>query len=182
MIHDHPVMHVVPEANGAFALELERERGRDAALRVEPAGAGGFSVAGPRVEGAWRMVRDDGPNGGFVLLGADRADELGRSVGTGRLGDRREMRYVLLGDGTLFRVVPAGAGEGGFDVSGYETEGPYLTARREAAGFCIAPTPACGGLEDVRVLSVLLAAEILAAAERCAAHRTVRPMGDSEPA
>jgi len=177
MIHEHPVMHVLPGEHGAFALEPQGAGG--AAIRVEPAEDGGFRVGAPDDEGTWRLLRDEGPNGGFVLLEVTRASELGRSFGIGRLGDRREMRYVLLGDGALFRVAPAGAGEGGFDVSGYETAGPYLTARREPGGFWIAPTPACGGLEDVRVLSVLLAAEILAADELCADHRTVRPRGDS---
>ena len=90
MIHEHPVMHVVREERGAFALVSEGEAA--GSLHVEPTGGSAFRVEGPRVEGAWRMQRDDGPNGGFVLHATDRADELGRSVGIGRLGDRREMR------------------------------------------------------------------------------------------
>lgn len=168
---DHPAVVAVPQGGGAFALEPEG--GRTGRILVQPESDGGFRVEGQGIEASWRMLRDDGPNGGFVVLAPEAGRELGRSVGQGRLGLRREMRYVLLGDGSLFRVAPAGSGAGGFDVSGYETEGPYLTARLEPGGWRIAPTPACYGLEDLRVLSVLVAAEILAAGERYGSDRTV---------
>ena len=161
MIFEHSAMRLVPLPGGGFALELDagaepvRVRADGAGHRVEASGgSGGFT-----------LLRDDGPNGGFRALDGDGTRELGRTVGIGRLGDLREMRYVLLGDGSLFRVAPRAPREGGFEVSGCETSGAYLTARLEPGGWRIAPTPACGGLEDLRVLSVLFAAEILAAEE-----------------
>ena len=161
MMIDHPSVRVVRTGGGGFELQSERGESRVAT----PAAAGGYRVEGPCIGDALRLVRDDGSTGGFRVLSGDGAEELGRSVGLGRLGVQREMRYVLLGDGSLFRVAPGGPREGGFEVSGSETWGPYLTARTEADGWRIAPTPACGGLEDLLVLTLLVAAEILAAEE-----------------
>jgi len=163
MMFDHPSVRVVRAGSGSFALQPERSDAE--LLRVSPADGGGFRVVGEGIAGGWILERDDGPTGGFRVLAGDGSDELGRSVGMGRLGVQREMRYVLLGDGALFRVVPSEPREGGFEVSGHETWGPYLTARLEPGGWRIAPTPACGGLEDLRILTLLFAAEILAAEE-----------------
>ena len=161
MIFEHPAMRVVRLPDGGFELEPDAGPG---VLRVTVRGTG-FRVEVPGVSTAFVMLRDDGPNGGFCVLEADGTRELGRSVGIGRFGDRREMRYVLLGDGSLFRVAPRAPREGGFEVSSSETPGAYLTARLETGGWRIEPAPACGGLEDLRILCVLFAAEILAAEE-----------------
>ena len=161
MIVEHSAVRLVRLAGGEFVLEPDT--GAEP-MRVRPTESG-FRVEGPGIPGAWTLVCDAGPNGGFCMLAQDGSQELGRSVGMGCLGVQREMRYVLLGDGSLFRVVPRAPRQGGYEVSGCETPGAYLTARLEPGGWRIAPTPACGGLEDLRVLSVLFAAEILAAEE-----------------
>jgi len=163
MIFDHPSVRVVRVGAGSFVLQPEC--GEAEPVRVAPATGGRYRVEGTAIPEGWALERDDGPTGGFRVLGGNGSEELGRSVGMGRLGVQREMRYVLLGDGKLFRVVPSEPREGGFEVSSHETWGPYLTARLEPGGWRIVPTPACGGLEDLRILTLLFAAEILAAEE-----------------
>ena len=101
MSFDHPPVRVVRAGGGAFELQPE---GTDAGpIRVRRSSGGGMRVEGAGIEGAWSLRRDDGPTGGFQVVDDAESEELGRSVGMGQLGLQREMRYVLLGDGNLFR-------------------------------------------------------------------------------
>jgi hypothetical protein len=61
--------------------------------------------------------------------------------------------------------VRRGPREGGFELLGWETPGAYLTAQPASDGWKLAPTAACGGLVDLRAISVLFAAEVLDAEE-----------------
>jgi hypothetical protein len=153
---DHPDRSLVRLSNGGFEIEAAGEQ----TIRVEPAGD------------RWRIDGGEGPQGrvlrrtgsdaaGFVLSGADGRTEAGRTmplVGTGR---EAGLRFLLLDDGRLFRIVMRGPREGGFELLGWETPGAYLTARPVANGWTLAPTAAGGGLEDLTAISILFAAEIL---------------------
>jgi hypothetical protein len=81
-------------------------------------------------------------------------------VGT---GSEAGLKYLLLDDGRLFRVVLCGPRDGGFELLGWETPGAYLKARPQPRGWSLVPTFACGGLEEIGVLSILFAAEVLVA-------------------
>lgn len=71
------------------------------------------------------------------------------------------LKFLLLDDGRLFRIVMCGPREGGFELQGWETPGAYLRAQPQSEGWRLAPTAACGGIEEIHVLSILLAAEVL---------------------
>ncbi len=74
-------------------------------------------------------------------------------------------RNLLLEDGRLFRILPRGPREAGMELLSWEVPGAYFHARPEPRGFVLVPTVAAGGIADVRVLSLLLAAEVLDAEE-----------------
>jgi hypothetical protein len=69
--------------------------------------------------------------------------------------------YLLLGDGRLFRIAPRSPRDGGFELQGWETPGPYWIARPRKEGWTLQPTPASGGLLEIHALLILFAAEIL---------------------
>jgi hypothetical protein len=71
------------------------------------------------------------------------------------------LRYLLTSDGRLYRIQLCGPRDGRFELSSWETPGAYLTARPEARGWRISPDPASAGLEEIRPLLILFAAEIL---------------------
>jgi len=75
------------------------------------------------------------------------------------------LRYFLLGDGRLFRLITSGPPPACYDLTGWEASGPYLRVRAHEAGWQIVPTPASGGIDDLLTLAVLLSAEILDAEE-----------------
>lgn len=129
-------------------------------IEVEPA-AEGWVVRLSDPDSAWALRRSGPPQGGFILLAEDGETEAGRTMTLGGLGFRPNLYYLLLGDGSLFRIVLRGPREGGFELLGWETPGAYLIARPDAAGWTLTPTPASYGLPDLRALSVLFAAEIL---------------------
>jgi hypothetical protein len=157
---DHPDRSLARLSNGGFEIEAAGQR----KIRVDPAGDSWRIDGGKALQG-WVLRRTASDAAGFVLSGADGRTEAGRTmplVGTGR---EAGLRFLLLDDGRLFRIVLRGPREGGFELLGWETAGAYLTARPVASGWTLAPTPAGGGLEDLTAISILFAAEILDAEE-----------------
>ncbi len=90
-------------------------------------------------------------------------------VGSGR---ETGLKFLLLDDGRLFRIVLVGLRSGGLELLGWETPGAYLRARPEPSGWKLIPTAACGGLTDLRAISILFAAEILDSEEPLRAETT----------
>jgi hypothetical protein len=99
-----------------------------------------------------------------LVSGADDR-ELGRTLALDSVGHPEEMRYFLMGDGRLFRFALRGPLDCRFELTGRETPGAYLTARPRRDGWHIEANPASGGIEDLRALTILVAAEILEAEE-----------------
>jgi hypothetical protein len=127
--------------------------------RVRPEGTG-FRVQGADGEPAGSLSAVDG---GFVLV-----DEAGSEIGrTSAIVGAREAgtRFLLLEDGRLFRIGLRRPREGVFELSSWEAPGAYLEAHPRPGGWELSPTVAGGCLPDIRVLCVLLAAELLAAEE-----------------
>ena len=121
--------------------------------------------------GGWLLERTTAEEAGFVLRDADEGAELGRTmplVGAVEAG----LKFLLLDDGRLFRIVRRGAREGGFELLGWDTPGAYLEARAVEGGWTLVATVAGGGIGDLTALSVLFAAEILDMEE---------PLGSEEP-
>ena len=168
MIVGHPAQHLVRRGAGAFVLEHEPG---GPSLRADPA-RGGWDIEGDELAEDWFLRRDEGPGGGFSLRarGVDR--EVARTLALESVGHQRELRYLLMGDGRLFRIALRGPKDSRFELSGWETPGAYLTARPQAEGWRIEPNPASGGIPDIRALSLLFAAEILDSEE---------PLGTGEP-
>ncbi|HXV77073.1 MAG TPA: hypothetical protein VD788_12220 [Candidatus Polarisedimenticolaceae bacterium] len=135
------------------------------ALRIEPY-AGRWRAAAGGTASGWVLERTGDENGPFRLFDGDGGTELGCTSSLGGAAQRRELRYLLMGDGRLFRLSPRGPAEAGYDLSGWETPGAYLTARALEGGWQILPTPASGGIDDLLAVVVLLSAEILDAEER----------------
>ena len=152
---EHPDRRLAPLPAGGFRLESQGS----GAIEVLPESPG-WRLAGDDAPAGWTLERAEPQAGGFVLQDAE-AGEVGRTTPIDRLGGGAKVYYLLLGDGRLFRIAPGEPREGGFELSGWETPGPFLVARPRPDGWSIVPTPACSGLADIRALSILFAAEIL---------------------
>jgi hypothetical protein len=159
VIVDHPARSLGRRPGGGFAIEAEGLP----AVRAS-ATRDGWRIEEPPDLRGWSLRRTEGEAPGFVLLRAgQREAEVGRTmplVGTGR---EAGLRFLLLEDGRLFRIVLAGPRRGGFDLLGWETPGAYLTARPRGEAWEIAATVAGRGIPDLTTLSILFAAEILEA-------------------
>ncbi len=118
------------------------------------------------------MRRAATSEGGFVLSAFDGRTEVGRTMPLVGSGRETGLRFLLLDDGRLFRIVLRGSPDGGFELLGWETPGAYLSARPEPSGWKLVPTAACGGLTDLRAVSILFAAEILDSEEPLRAETT----------
>ena len=81
-----------------------------------------------------------------------------RLCGAGHVSD---LRYLLMDDGRLFRIVFGGPRQGRYELLGWETPGAYLVALPDSDGWRIEPTPACSGIPEIRAITLLFAAEIL---------------------
>jgi len=88
------------------------------------------------------------------------------------VGSEAGLKFLLLDDGRLFRIVLGGSRDGGFELLGWETPGAYVRAQPESNGWKLIPMAACGGLTDLRAISILFAAEILDLEERLRAETT----------
>jgi len=158
VMFDHAVRTLRRQPSGEIRMETDD----GSALVFRPV-EGGWQVEGRPEDERWDLVRHDEPGGGFVLREAGGAKEIARTLAHEALGQPRELRYLLMGDGRLFRIALRGPGDCRFELTGWETSGAYLTARPFEDGWRVEPSPASGGIEDVRALSVMLAVEIVAA-------------------
>jgi hypothetical protein len=158
---EHPEWALTRTSRSGFRLQTP---GRPA-IRVEAA-EGGWSIEGAEPGRAWTLRRGGGGGAiGFVLAGAD-GSELGRTMPL--VGSEADdgVRFLLLGDGRLFRLLGRGPRESGLDLTGWEVPGSYLGADPTPAGWSLNATPAGAGLGDVRVPAILMAAELLDAESR----------------
>ncbi len=89
------------------------------------------------------------------------ADEIGRTMPLVGAEEIAASRFLLLDSGRLFCIRRRGPRDEGFELLGWETSGAFLTARPEPRGWTLVSNAACRGLEDIQVLSILFAAEIL---------------------
>ena len=156
MIADHPTRTLVRHDSGVCILESER----GPRWRLVPAPEG-WRVEGDDTPERWLLRAVRGRGSRFVLTVERDERELGRSLALEDAGHPPELRYFLMGDGTLFRFAQRGPRDCRFELSGRETPGAYLTARPQRDGWRIEASPASGGIEDLRALTVLFAAEIL---------------------
>ena len=161
MIVEHPTARLVRETDGGFELRVER----GATLRAVPL-AEGWRIDGSDLPEGWSLRRAVDTGSGFLLSTGERPDdEAARTSGMCAGAGEREARSLLTADGRLFRIVLRGPRDGRFELVGWETPGAYLVARPESTGWRIDPTSACGGIDDLRVIAVLFAAEVLDAEE-----------------
>ncbi len=152
---DHSQRLLVRLPSGGFEI---RAAGQPT-IRVDPSGSG-WRIDG--VEGrGWFLRRAATHGDGFVLQAFDGRTEAGRTMPLVGGGREAGVKFLLLDDGRLFRIVLSGPPDGGFELLGWETPGAYLRARPEPSGWKLVPTAACGGLTDLRAVSILFAAEIL---------------------
>ena len=160
MIAVHPPRTLVRQPSGEIFLDGET----GPPWRFVPTGAGWWVEVGEG-SGRW-LLRPARSRGSRFVLGAEAEErELGRTLALESVGHPLELRYFLMGDGRLFRFALRGPIDCRFELSGRETPGAYLTARPQSDGWRIEASPASGGIEDLRALSVLFAAEILDAEE-----------------
>jgi hypothetical protein len=156
---DHPEQFLAPLAPDGFSL---RPRGRQEPIEVVAA-PGGWRVDGPGGIDGWLLRREGSGSGGFVLQTPDAETEAGWTLSHSRIGGEASLSYLILDDGRLFRIALRGPRRPRFELLDREMPGAYLIASPETQGWTIRPTPACGGLKDIRSISILFAAEILAA-------------------
>ena len=151
----HPDRSVVRLPEGGFEIKAA---GRTT-IRAHPSD-GNWRIDGSEGAGDWLLERTSGEAKGFVLLATDGREEIGRTMplaGAVEAG----LKFLLLDDGRLFRIVRRGTRDGVFELLGWETPGAYVEARPAATGWMLVATAAGGGLVDLTAISILLAAEIL---------------------
>lgn len=153
---DHPDRTVERLAGGGMRIEAASGE----AIRIEPTD-GGWAVDGPDEVRAWRLVRGSERGERFRLETAGGREELGRTTVLDESDPEPSSRFLLAGDGRMFRLVLRGPADPRFELLGWETPGAYLIARAKGEGFVIEPSAAASGLREIRHLLVLLAAEIL---------------------
>lgn len=154
---EHPERFIRPLAGRGFEIGV----GPEPWVRATPNNAG-WQVRDRRGE-VWQLNQLPAKQG-FVLLRTEGENESGRTmplVGADHAG----VRFLLLEDGRLFQIVHPMSRQAGVELRGWETPGAYLEARAEPDGWRLSPTVAAGGMRDLRVICILLAAELLAADE-----------------
>ncbi len=156
---EHERLTVLRRGPGEFVVEQAGAR----PLSVRPA-PGGWVVEGVHAKHPWFLSREE-EEGGFALQTGPAEHEVSRTTALESAGHQRELRYLLMGDGRLFRIALRGPTDSRYELSGWETHGAYLTARPEGQRWRIDPNPASSGLPDIRSLAVLFAAEILDSGE-----------------
>lgn len=157
---DHPVLDLTRDGRSGFVLRPEG----GPPIRVRPRGDD-WEVTADSPTPLAVLRRSEGSPGPFRLLESASGSELGRTLSLDGAAQRRELRYLLLGDGRLFRLRASVPAQAGFDLTGWVTPGAYLKARVHDAGWRLLPTPASGGIDDLLTLVLLFAAEILDADE-----------------
>ncbi|HKQ62557.1 MAG TPA: hypothetical protein VJS92_14800, partial [Candidatus Polarisedimenticolaceae bacterium] len=135
-----------------FVLEWDERSALHAVCEGE-----GLRVEGDAEVEGWQL-RTVGSAQGYVLCRGET--ELGRTSALPGVGASSRLRHLLLDDGRLFRIVGRGARSCRFEVLGWEVSGAYVVARAEVSGWTLQPMPAASGLVDLRVIALLLAAEI----------------------
>ena len=150
---DHVDCRVVRLSDGGFALKAGAQSHRVVAAE------GGWIVESDDELDGWSLRRARTP--GFVLHGKDGEREIARTMPPVGTESESGLRFLLLEDGRLFRIVLRGPRDGRYELTGWETAGAYLTARPLAEGWSLEPTSACGGLDEIRVLCLMLAVEVL---------------------
>jgi len=151
VIAAHPPRTLVRQPSGEIFLDGET----GPPWRFVPTSAGWWVEVGEG-SGRW-LLRPARSRGSRFVLGAEAEErELGRTLALESVGHPLELRYFLMGDGRLFRFALRGPIDCRFELSGRETQ---------SDGWRIEASPASGGIEDLRALSVLFAAEILDAEE-----------------
>jgi len=150
VLRDHAERLLTRRPAGGFTLESTSEK----TIVVLPEKVG-RRVEGPDVVQGCLLIRSVDPPG-FVLRRSEDDSEVGRTQPAVEAAS-----LVLLEDARVFRIVLRGARDPRFELSGWETPGAYLVARPERDHWRISPRPACGGMSDITVLSILFAAEIV---------------------
>lgn len=125
--------------------------------------AGGWSIRGARELAGCTLRRSRGRRDGFVLVCGEGGDETERASSSGlSSGDfAAPLRFLLLGDGRLFRMVLRDARDPRYDLLSWEVPGEYLSARAATDGWRIDFAPAGSALTDIDELLLLFGAEIL---------------------
>jgi hypothetical protein len=147
-----------------FAFEV----GGDEEMRLEPVREGWRVRAAGELDG-WLLSRGEAATAGFILLREDGHTELGRTMPSPGGERGPDMRYLLTSGGSLYRIRLRGPQDGRYELQSWEAPGAYLTARQNGPDWTISPEPAAGGLQEIRPLLILMAAEILDAEEALAA-------------
>jgi len=141
-VTEHPVQRLAPRPDGGFTLSAEN----GATVHVEPGGP---------------LRRLGEGQGRFQLVAAGGDAEVGRSSMGPGADERSGARDLVMEDGRVYRMFLRGPEDPRFELAGWETTGPYLTARPARDGWSIVPEPACAGLDEIQPLLILFAAEIL---------------------
>jgi len=155
MIVDHPPRRVV-RRGAAFRIEARGATELEAVPEAEH-----WRIEGLADAPTCRLERSPRTGVGFVLRGTTADQDAPTSLRMDGLGSVSDLRYLLMDDGRLFRIVFVGPREGRYELVGWETPGAYLTALPESDGWRIEPTPACSGIPEIRTITLLFAAEIL---------------------
>jgi hypothetical protein len=148
---------LTPLGGGAFRLD----GGDGWWVAARPAGGGWILEATTGLAGA-RLDPSPGAGGGFVLAGGRAREELGWTSGLAGGDVHRQVRYLVAGDGRVFRIVLRGPRDARYDLVSWECPGPYLTARLDGDGWRVEVSTAGQELPSPEAVVVLFAVELAA--------------------
>jgi hypothetical protein len=156
---DRPFVAVAARRlTGALRSGFVIEAADEEHVRVD-AGTEAWTVEGAPVCRGWTLRR---VSRGFALLDGV-GDEIGRSSRMPGVRAGEGPSWILRRDGSLFRLAPRAGREFRYELSGWETTGPYLEVRPETNGWMMAPTAAGEAVRAIESLVILSAAEVLEA-------------------
>jgi len=157
---DHARHVLTPLPRGGFTISAEGAE----AIRAVP-GPEGWTVDGPEPVSGWRLTRSGTGGRRFRLRGPAGETERGESSSIPGSGGEGE-RHLVMEDGRVYRILLRGPEDPRYELLGWETPGAYLTARPGTDAWTIEAEVASSGLDEIRPLLILFAAEILDAGAR----------------
>jgi hypothetical protein len=149
----HPVRRARREDDGSFVMACE---------------GGGEEIVARYGKERWDVrglgapaTLTAGECGGFVLEVAEPGGGGGRTDCPVGLGRDAGLRFLLLDDGRLYRIVFRALAAPSVELHGWEVDGAYLTAHADGDDWLLHPTVSGEGLDDLRSMALLVTAEIL---------------------
>ncbi len=154
-VFEHAEQHLVRDSSGGF--ELRTDGGPTVQARFD---GRVWRVEGTAGRADATLSRAE-ESSGFVLEVLEVQGEAARTMPLVGADWPGSPRFMLLADGHLYRIALRAPRDAGFELLGWESSGAYLVASPTDEGWKIEAMPAATGIDEIRTMSLLFAAEIL---------------------